>query len=100
MIGKLAAGMMAVGMTIGSRHFDLDLSPQQVEMLSSPWCRLLALILMSYAATGQIWLSIAIGMLIHAVVYHFLHELSPHHYTRWTWGLPPPGSPPGSPPGL
>ena len=46
------------------------------------------------------WLSIAIGMLIHAVVYHFLHELSPHHYTRWTWGLPPPGSPPGSPPGL
>lgn len=84
MLGKLAAGLGAVGMTLGSRHVDLDLSPHQVKILSSPWCRIIALILMSFAATGQIWLSIAIGMFIYAIVYHFLHESSPHHYSQWT----------------
>jgi uncharacterized membrane protein len=88
MLGKLAAGVGAVGMALGSRHVDLDLSPQQVKTLSSPWCRIVALILMAFAATGQIWLSIAIGMFIYAIVYHFLHERSPHHYSRWTFPSP------------
>jgi hypothetical protein len=90
MFGKLAAGLGAVGMSLGSRHVDLDLSPQQVKTLSTPWCRILALILMAFASTGQIWLSIAIGMFIYAIVYHFLHESSPHHYSQWT--LPSPKS--------
>lgn len=83
MIGKLAAGVGAVGMALGSRHIDLDLSPQQVKALSSPWCRILALILMAFAATGQIWLAIAIGMFVYALVFHFLHERSPHHFRKW-----------------
>ena len=83
MLRKLIAGLGAVAMALGSRHFDLALSPQQVKTLSSPWCRVLALILMAYAATGQIWLSIAIGMFIYAFVFHFLHERSIHHYKKW-----------------
>jgi hypothetical protein len=83
MIGNLAAGVAAVGMALGSRHIDLDLSPSQIKALSSPWCRLLALILMAFAATGQVWLSIAIGMFVYAIVFNFLHERSPHHYKKW-----------------
>ena len=83
MLPKLIAGVMAVVMALGSRHFDLDLSPQQVKTLSSPWCRVFALVLMAYAATGQVWLAIAIGMFIYAFVFHFLHERSIHHYRRW-----------------
>jgi hypothetical protein len=83
MMRKLIAGFGAVAMALGSRHFDLELSPKQVKTLSSPWCRVLALVLMAYAATGQIWLSIAVGMFIYAIVYHFLHERSVHHYRNW-----------------
>ncbi len=90
MIGKLAAGMGAVGMALGSRHIDLDLSPQQVKALSSPWCRILALVLMAFAATGQIWLAVAIAMFVYAIVFHFLHERSPHHYKHWKMPRPEP----------
>lgn len=88
MIGKLAAGLAAVGMALGSRHVDLDLSPEQVKSLSSPWCRILALALMAFAATGHIWLSIAIAMFVYAVVFNFLHESSPHHYKKWALEQP------------
>lgn len=81
-IGKLAAGVSAVGMALGSRHVDLDLSPTQIKTLSSPWCRVLALVLMAFAATGQPWLSLAIGMFIYAFIYHFFHERSPHYYKK------------------
>ena len=83
MIRKLLAGFGAVAMALGSRHFDLQLSPDQVKALSSPWCRVLALILMAYASTGQVWLSIAVGMFIYAIIFHFLHEQSAHHYQKW-----------------
>jgi len=75
----MAAGVIAVGMALGSRHVDLDLSPTQVKALSSPWCRVLTLVLMAYAATGHPWLSLAIGMFIYAFIYHFFHERSPHY---------------------
>ena len=83
MLPKLIAGVMAVVMALGSRHFDLDLSPQQVKTLSSPWCRVFALVLMAYAATGHVWLAIAVGLFIYAFVFHFLHERSIPHYRRW-----------------
>jgi len=78
----MAAGVIAVGLALGSRHVDLDLSPSQVKALSSPWCRVLALVLMSFAATGQPWLSLAIGMFIYAFIYHFFHEGSQHYLRR------------------
>lgn len=81
-IGKISAGVCAVGMTLGSRHIDLNLSPQQVKILESPWCRVLALVLMAFAATGHLWLSLAIGMFIYAFIYHFFHEHSPHYYKK------------------
>jgi hypothetical protein len=88
MLGKLAAGVGAVGMALGSRHIDLDLSQEQVKTLSSPWCRVLALVLMAFAATGQIWLSLAIGMFVYALIFHFLHERSPHYFRRWSMPSP------------
>lgn len=90
MLGQLVAGLSAVGMALGSRHIDLDLSPQQVKALSSPWCRILALVLMAFATTGQIWLAVAIGMFVYAIVFHFLHERSPHHYKQWKMPRPQP----------
>ena len=82
MLGKLTAGLASVGMALGSRHVDLDLSPAQVATLSNPWCRVVALVLMAYAATSNFWLSLGIAMFIYAFVFHFLHEGSSHHWRK------------------